>query len=838
MGDAQRKELSAFFSFFASFDLTRPVTTVADLSDGAALFEVLSVVDGDYFRQPSRPSAQPSDNWVLRFSSLKRLYRLMTQYFSDVLHQPTTALAVPDLQGVAQDYNVPATLSMCRLTIAIAVQCENNMPIIEKIQSLTESEQHSLMRVIEQTMAKVKASGETSTGDVSMTEDDRYYVLQSERSKILSEKETLEKVYQTLLEEHRTLQTTYDDAVSEKDEAVAQLRQAQREADNKRGDSRGDAIMRAEIDRLRTELQKSEDNLAMAEAELDKQTHLVTDLTRRCDELQGKADEAARLKDQVDEYRHAADKLQKTENVMEKYKKKLQEGADLRQHVKALEKQNADLVDKNASLEEEYRKVAAFKPLMDSYKTQIAELETKMSARTKELDAVKFDLDQTKTKLKVTEEERAKDSETLELYQERVRELELSSQARPPAAKSARAEGEEGGNMADMTEDELIARGAAGGQEGEDDDVQGLGDELDSAISGTTMTDLKLQVRKLQRELEAVRKNEADASRVLVLENLLDDANRMKARYEADYLGAHREQLVLQQKLEEIRSGKSMGDGAEAAIALRQRLNETVEQLDALRKEHTEIEVKFEAINKELTIAKSDLTLVNKDQLDILATLRESVNEDKAEMESEIQRLKDQIKELSDKNRMQLEQVNGLLLEKVSLQSEGIDQRDRMLQRERAIGDLRASLSGKDVPEDIKARLLALHEENIQSKEQLRTTQDKLLKARNFIKEQDKLFKEEHAKKGITVPSGAFDEAEGSYRSQIKILEEEMARLKRLIAEQTKRYAREQTLMLSIIHDYGIRLARDALGSKQQQARGPTSWLGQQRKNLGQTLRR
>ena len=45
---------------------------------------------------------------------------------------------------------------------------------------------------------------------------------------------------------------------------------------------------------------------------------------------------------------------------------------------------------------------------------------------------------------------------------------------------------------------------------------------------------------------------------------------------------------------------------AEAAIALRQRLNETVEQLDELRKEHTELEVKFEAMNKELTIAKSD----------------------------------------------------------------------------------------------------------------------------------------------------------------------------------------------------------------------------------------
>jgi len=47
--------------------------------------------------------------------------------------------------------------------------------------------------------------------------------------------------------------------------------------------------------------QKSEDNLAMAESELEKHTMLVTDLTRKVDELQVKAEEAERLKDQVDE---------------------------------------------------------------------------------------------------------------------------------------------------------------------------------------------------------------------------------------------------------------------------------------------------------------------------------------------------------------------------------------------------------------------------------------------------------------------------------------------------------------------------------------------------------
>ena len=230
-----------------------------------------------------------------------------------------------------------------------------------------------------------------------------------------------------------------------------------------------------------------------------------------------------------------------------------------------MEKQNADLVDKNASLEEEYRKVAAFKPLMDSYKTQIAELETKASARSKEVDTLRFELEQTKTKLKINMEERAKDSETLELYQERVRELELMSQ-RPTAASASRKRAQSAeppeGNQTEFTEAELMGEPSTPKPDDEDiDEVQGLGDELDTALAGTTMTDLKLQVRKLQRELEAVVKKEADASRVLVLENLLEDANRMKARYESDYLAAHREKLVLQNDLEEIRSGKSMGDG-------------------------------------------------------------------------------------------------------------------------------------------------------------------------------------------------------------------------------------------------------------------------------------
>ena len=74
----------------------------------------------------------------------------MAQYFSDVLQKPTTGLDVPNLQAMAKDYDSAATLIMCRLTIAIGVQCEKNKEFIDKIQGLSEVDQHHLMKAIEQ----------------------------------------------------------------------------------------------------------------------------------------------------------------------------------------------------------------------------------------------------------------------------------------------------------------------------------------------------------------------------------------------------------------------------------------------------------------------------------------------------------------------------------------------------------------------------------------------------------------------------------------------------------------------------------------------------------------
>lgn len=212
-------------------------------------------------------------------------------------------------------------------------------------------------------------------------------------------------------------------------------------------------------------------------------------------------------------------------------------------------------MDKNAALEEENRKVAAYKPLMESYKAQISDLENKVAARMTEIEGVRFELSQSQSRLRQVTEERTKDSEALELYQERVRELELAAVPRPRIRTASTDEA-----ATPASEPQTPAVPMTPGDE-LDATSRGLGGELNDAITGTTMTDLKLQIRALKRDLEAARAGGEEASRILVLESLLEDSQRMKARYEEDYLAAHREKLVLQAQLEEIRSGKAVGDG-------------------------------------------------------------------------------------------------------------------------------------------------------------------------------------------------------------------------------------------------------------------------------------
>ncbi|GAA6040131.1 hypothetical protein JCM8097_002041 [Rhodosporidiobolus ruineniae] len=801
-------------------DTNKDVQGLDDLKDGIALGQVLLETDPTHFRTLANSASNPralADNWVLRFNNLKRLYKLLIRYFEDVLHSSTAALHTPNLQLVAkgEEESDDEVCKLAGLVLALVVQSEHKEQHVLRIQGLDEWVQRELMYSIEQVMSKVRPQDSAEPGeDEEVDADSEFYDIRHEKSRIMHDKEALQVVYEDLVEQFNSLKDEHEETLQNL--AAAESRAADTAAKERmEKNERAEGAFKAEIDRLRSELQKTENQLGEAEQVVERQTKLLEDLTRKVDELQPRADEATRLKDQMDEYRHASDKAKKTENALAKMKVKLDEAAEVRRMLKTLEDQNADLLDKTAALEEDYAKVAAYKPLIEQYKAQVASLESASSSQRREAEGLRVELDRAKEKLRASEEEREKSAEAATLFEERVKELELElSSAGGRKQRAARRDSAAGGEG----DDSLALEGG------------GVGEELDDALSGTTSTELKLQIRRLRRELEQAKKTGGGGSggeRVVVLENLLDDAQRMKKRYEGDYLKEHREVLVLRAKLEEIMSGKSrLGDGPEAALALRQRLNETVDELEQIRREHAELDVKLSSQARELTVAKSDLNLVNKDQVDILRELRASVSAERDQLVDEVERLRRTIKDGEEKARATAEQVNKLLLEKISMQDSTISEREKALERERETSTLKSSLAAKGLLPADQARVDKLERENEAFRQQVGEMEGKLQKAK----------------------VGNFDEAEQTYRQEISQLKDELERQKINHVELESFYRREQQLMLSAWHDLGMRAMRERVAATPTRGAGtaavgpnayqPQSWLSQQRqKAAGRGLR-
>ena len=93
-------------------------------------------------------------NWVLMFNNLKKIYKVLTRYYEEVLGFPagfpSGALSVPNLNAIAKENDLNELARLFQLTVAMAVQCQRNQVYIEKIQSLSQESQHALMVTIEE----------------------------------------------------------------------------------------------------------------------------------------------------------------------------------------------------------------------------------------------------------------------------------------------------------------------------------------------------------------------------------------------------------------------------------------------------------------------------------------------------------------------------------------------------------------------------------------------------------------------------------------------------------------------------------------------------------------
>ena len=129
--------------------------------------------------------------------------------------------------------------------------------------------------------------------------------------------------------------------------------------------------------------------------------------------------------------------------------------------------------------------------------------------------------------------------------------------------------------------------------------------------------------------------------------------------------------------------------------------------------------------------------------------LRHSLAGETEEIEKRVSYLRDEVTSLKDKERNHLEEIKKLLVDKVDLQSVGISQREKALEREKDFrysydfgatqahrlrsrySDIRAALAAGGAPPEVQQMLAEMQNQNQQLSGQLAAASTQLEQAKN-----------------------------------------------------------------------------------------------------------
>lgn len=93
------------------------------------------------------------NNWVLKFNYLKKLVKLISSYFDEIIGKHYESLQRINLMAISKDSDPSEICKLALMVLVMAVQSPRNKVFIDKIQTMSQNDQHLLMMCIEDTIS-------------------------------------------------------------------------------------------------------------------------------------------------------------------------------------------------------------------------------------------------------------------------------------------------------------------------------------------------------------------------------------------------------------------------------------------------------------------------------------------------------------------------------------------------------------------------------------------------------------------------------------------------------------------------------------------------------------
>jgi len=559
-----------------------------DVSDGVLMASALHKVDsaGRIFSPEWLTKIRldvPAENVRLKAANLKKVMNGIHDYNSDVLGiKFNPEFNMPDINSAAQG-NKQHLSRLLQLLLGCAVNCDHKQLYIENIMNMEESVQQLIMQAIQELLDHQVLVNDSSLAQLSSTDV----------RKLMDDFETANLEREQLKQRCHELENQVNLLQDEKSNMSAEFEQLQAQVgssgggQNSGGRDEGSAL-RQQKD-LRRQLETAQEELYKMEKERDEFQLKIEELDKRLEEsaakeseMQKVVEQARSLKDEVDILRETSDKVSKYEATIESYKKKMEEMSDVKRQLKLMEEKYTRLVETNLDLEEDVRKTGNWKPQVDAYKREIADLRQKLDLEANRADKLEFETKNLLEKVEGLSNEKDRLVTERDKLKEANDEMQDTLRLDPAAAAASKG-------------------GGPGGL------------EPDSGMLEMIPASVKERLVRLQHENKRLKASlDNHQSGGDVLQQMVDDLKDREANLESSNRKLNQRILELDAKVEESNAVAAKATAAAAAAATANAASSAAAAAPRVPGSREELELKLAEANKKY--ASLQETLQRRDQ--------------------------------------------------------------------------------------------------------------------------------------------------------------------------------------------------------------------------------
>ncbi|KAG6018479.1 hypothetical protein E4U43_000002 [Claviceps pusilla] len=675
------------------FDLDQVVESLDDLKNGLLLGQILHELDSEF--EPSHlESTQGTAKYLTNKRNIQTVYKGLFRFIRRQVPELGCQAKKFDYHAVAENPEPQGISQLLAVMVCAAAMGPDNGKYVPRIQhSLDRENQAEIMQIIrtmQQDIAAFKDDTDLDDAiDAVMEARDIDLLVEEQNATLRRQLDSTKKNLSDYITRLEYLQQSHEELKYEKEKNDRELELLRKATQ--------DGVNSAEaIKLLESQVHEQMEIIARNEETIRNHDRVKSQLETEVQRLNQKSIQADELRDQVAEWKHKAEELEKKANTAERYKQKLESQQHLAKEVQNLQYEKGELQEQLRSLVSDRERIERTRKAEDELTKMITQSEQHLwDERNQKTQLIK-DLASLEEELMRLKAQRSHDERFIQDLQEQVQQgQEMNTPGENLSVTSA---------------------------------TFNLEDELNNATDEDIQTNLPLELSRLRAENDLLRRTLGSTGDAAKLRKELEEQYRQRDRLQQNFNDIFEKHTVTQEQITAIMEN-SVGEESKAFIDLRTQLVQTQQALDEAKKRSDELQSKVMDSDRELLAARAKLSAAQKGGIEAIDELTNTDKLISESLKAELDRLRENYNFVVVERDAQKSQLIEALLAKDRLRKEVEDVKE--LQENSTSGPADANMSeamkkSTDKIEKLRTRLKERKQQLEQSEKERTSLQARL----------------------------------------------------------------------------------------------------------------